>query len=84
MPIAEDDAIEGEKVEESIRIALDECTASEIEGPEVTPFLLKRITELTGGASLESNIRLVKNNARVGCQIAQALSAIMSKGDDNV
>ena len=37
------------------------------------PFLLKTIVELTGGDSLESNIELVLNNAKVGAQIARSL-----------
>ena len=42
---------------------------------QVTPFLLKRVQELTGGKSLVANIALVKNNAAVGAQIAAALAA---------
>lgn len=38
-------------------------------GNAVTPFLLKRVNELTGGDSLQSNIDLVKENALVGCQV---------------
>ena len=43
---------------------------------QVTPFLLERIRELTGGASLAANIKLVKNNARVGAAIAVAYAQI--------
>lgn len=42
---------------------------------QVTPFLLKRIAELTSGRSLQANIHLVKNNAAVGARIAVALAA---------
>ena len=42
-----------------------------IKGKECTPFLLKTIVELTGGDSLESNIRLVLNNAAVGSEVAK-------------
>ena len=45
----------------------------EINSKEVTPFLLKRIVELTGGDSLESNIRLVINNAKLGAKVAKEL-----------
>ena len=41
-------------------------------GKDATPFLLKRVNELTGGDSLKSNIALVKNNALVGSKIAAA------------
>jgi len=40
----------------------------------VTPFLLDKIKELTGGRSLETNVALVKNNARVGAQLAVELA----------
>ena len=49
--------------------------AEGVKGKATTPFLLQRIFELTGGKSLESNIALVKNNAKVAAQIAVALSA---------
>ena len=42
-----------------------------IKGKECTPFLLKTIVELTGGDSLESNIKLVLNNAAVGSEVAK-------------
>lgn len=45
---------------------------------QVTPFLLERIRTLTGGKSLEANIKLVKNNARVGSAVAVALAGLMA------
>jgi len=45
-----------------------------IKGKEVTPFLLARIFELSGGESLEANIALVRNNARVAALIAKELA----------
>ena len=47
-----------------------------MKGVEVTPFVLKRVAEISGGESLRSNIHLVKNNARVGADIALELSRI--------
>lgn len=55
--------------------ALQEAEERGLQGSELTPFLLGRIKELTGGASLEANIALIKNNAAVGAQIAVALAA---------
>lgn len=46
--------------------------AKNISGQAVTPFLLKRISELTAGRSLEANIQLIKNNALLGAKIAKA------------
>lgn len=53
--------------------ALDECQAKNITGQAVTPFLLKRVNELTEGASLQANLGLLRNNARIAAQIAKAL-----------
>ena len=58
-----------------IEHALADADARGIRGKDITPFLLGRIVELTGGASLEANIALVRNNAVLGAQIAAALPA---------
>ena len=42
-----------------------------IKGKAITPFLLKTIVELTGGDSLESNIKLILNNAALGAEISK-------------
>ena len=55
--------------------ALGEADAQGIAGKAVTPFLLARIFELTEGRSLEANIALVLNNARLAAQIAQEIAA---------
>lgn len=52
--------------------AVAECNAKGIHGKQTTPFLLARVSELTGGDSLASNIQLVFNNARVAAQTASA------------
>ena len=57
----------------TIEQALAECEAQGIHGKDTTPFLLARVAELTGGDSLESNIRLVLNNAMVAAKTAAAL-----------
>ena len=62
-------------MEEATQQALREAEQRGLQGSELTPFLLGRIKELTGGASLEANIALIKNNAAVGAQIAVALAA---------
>jgi pseudouridine-5'-phosphate glycosidase len=73
-PIPEADAWEVSAIESFISQALADADAQGVMGKATTPFLLQRIFELTGGKSLESNIALVKNNARVAAQIALALS----------
>ena len=74
MPIPDADAEAGARIEAGVQQALGEADRQKISGAEVTPFLLKRIQELTGGASLAANIRLIKNNAAVGAQIAAELA----------
>lgn len=73
-PIPEADAWAPEAIESKIAQALGEASAQGIAGKATTPFLLKRIFELTEGRSLKSNIALVKNNARVAAQIAVELA----------
>jgi pseudouridine-5'-phosphate glycosidase len=73
-PIPPGDAMEYAEIEEVISRAVAEVDARGIAGKEVTPFLLGRIVELTGGRSLEANIALVRNNARLAARIAVALS----------
>jgi len=51
-----------------------EADAQGISGKAVTPFLLGRIVELTGGRSLATNIALVRNNAKLAAGIASALA----------
>lgn len=59
-----------------IEQALAEAAAQGIAAKAVTPFLLQRIYELTGGRSLTANIALVLNNARLGAAIAVAMAAV--------
>jgi pseudouridine-5'-phosphate glycosidase len=74
-PIPEADAMDPAYISEMIERALADADAAGISGKATTPYLLKRIFELTDGKSLVSNIALVKNNARVAAEIAVALAA---------
>ncbi|XP_020531118.1 uncharacterized protein LOC18447596 isoform X1 [Amborella trichopoda] len=74
VPIPEEHAASGSLIESAIQRALQEARDNGITGSAETPFLLARVSELTGGASLAANIALVKNNARIGARIAVALS----------
>jgi pseudouridine-5'-phosphate glycosidase len=73
-PIRVEDALEPAMIAATIEQALADADAAGIAGKATTPFLLKRIFELTGGRSLVSNIALVENNASVAAAIAVALS----------
>ena len=52
--------------------AMADLDARGVTGKEVTPFLLARIVELSGGESLDTNVRLFHNNVRLACEIARA------------
>lgn len=72
-PIPPEAEIPAETLAPVITQALDEAQTKGISAKSVTPFLLQRIFELTEGRSLDSNIALVLNNARLGARIAVAL-----------
>ena len=71
-PIPEQYAMDDAVINGAIDQAVRESTEQGIKGKEITPFLLARVAELTGGDSLESNIQLVYNNARTASAIAAA------------
>ena len=73
-PIPEEYSMDKEVIDKAIEQALAECKAQGVHGKETTPFLLARVVELTGGDSLESNIQLVLNNARLAARTACALA----------
>jgi pseudouridylate synthase len=70
VPPPADIALESSVVETAIQTALIEAKDKNIHGQSVTPFLLRRVSELTGGASLKANLGLLRNNARVAAEIA--------------
>ncbi len=78
-PIPVGDEIPADEIGVIIDEALADMEANGIHGKEATPFLLGRIVELTGGASLTANIALVNNNARLGAQVACEFAALQPK-----
>lgn len=66
--------LESARIETALADALAEAERRGLRGPAVTPFLLSAIAEATGGESLAANLALLENNARVGAEIAVALS----------
>jgi pseudouridine-5'-phosphate glycosidase len=75
-PIPQDDEIPADRLAPVIAQAQLEADAEGISGKAVTPFLLKRIFELTEGRSLQANIALVRNNARLAAAIAREIGKI--------
>jgi pseudouridine-5'-phosphate glycosidase len=72
-PVPEADALPFEVARGAIERAIREADAAGVSGGAVTPWLLARVAELTGGASVKANIALIINNARVAGELAGAL-----------
>ena len=75
-PIPEQYAMDADVINKAIDQAVAESREQGIHGKATTPFLLARVKDLTGGDSLESNIQLVYNNARVAAQAAVHLASM--------
>lgn len=71
-PVPETEAISKSEMEPYIQQANHEAHAQGVHGKALTPFLLPRISELTGGKSMRANLALLLNNARLAAQIARA------------
>ncbi|WIF95334.1 pseudouridine-5'-phosphate glycosidase [Caminicella sporogenes] len=75
-PIPEEYEMDYNMINNAIEDALKEADENGIKGKETTPFLLSKIKSLTEGKSLESNIQLVYNNAKIGSKLAVELSKL--------
>jgi len=75
-PIPEEYSMDKATIDGAIELALAAAKAQGIHGKAVTPFLLARVKDITGGDSLASNIRLVYNNAVLAAKTAAALCAL--------
>ena len=75
-PIPAKYAMDEKVINKAIKQAQSEMEKKGIKGKDETPFLLARIVELTKGDSLDTNIQLVLNNAKLGAQIAKAYCAL--------
>lgn len=79
-PIPEEYSLPHSYIDEIVAKAVKEAEEQGVKGKDSTPFLLKRIVELTGGKSLDSNIHLVLNNAELGAKIAVELTKATGVG----
>ena len=75
VPVPQKDEIPAAQIEPQIEQALADSVAAGLRSAEVTPYLLRRIAELTGDRSLHANLALLRNNARVAAAIAVALES---------
>ena len=76
-PVPEAEAMPKAEIDAMTEQALHEADEQGVSGKAVTPFLLERIKQLTGGRSLSTNIALVKNNAKLGAELAVQLKQSM-------
>ncbi len=75
-PIPQEYSMDPAVINKAIDDAVEAAKAQGIHGKETTPFLLARIKDITGGDSLDSNIQLVFNNARLAAKTAVELSKL--------
>jgi pseudouridine-5'-phosphate glycosidase len=75
VPVPAEAEVESALLEKLLDDSLAEAKRQKITGREVTPFLLARMSEQSKGVTLQANIALLENNARVAAQIALALDA---------
>lgn len=74
VPCPESVAVPPERIDHAITEALRDAERAGIRGRAVTPFLLKRVSELTGGESRAANLALLRNNAAIAAETAKSLS----------
>jgi len=74
VPVPEEKEIPSEELEKSLKNSLKLAAESKISGKAVTPFLLAQLSEQTAGRTLEANIALLENNARVAAIIAAEIA----------
>ncbi|MFN0120626.1 MAG: pseudouridine-5'-phosphate glycosidase [Blastocatellia bacterium] len=79
-PVPAEKELPASEIDTIIDEALAESQRRRITGKAVTPFLLSRIAERSGGRSLRANIALLENNARLACEIAIALKRMKDEG----
>jgi len=75
VPVPADKAFDEQEAEAAIAQATREADEQKVQGKLVTPFVLRRVAEITEGRSMSANLALLINNARVGAQIAAALKS---------
>jgi pseudouridylate synthase len=64
-------AVPYQEIEKIIQQAILDAKKESISGPTTTPYLLQRVSELSGGSSLKANLALLRNNAKIGAEIAR-------------
>lgn len=78
-PVPSEYSLPLEEMENTIVSAIEKAKAAGIKGKDSTPFLLQKVKEMTAGKSLETNIQLVLNNAKVAAQIAVEFAKLQNQ-----
>ncbi len=81
-PLPEEEQLDPVLHDRALRVGLGELKVRSVRGKDVTPFLLDRFREETGGESLEVNKRIIRNNARLAARIVVALAALRAERSD--
>jgi pseudouridine-5'-phosphate glycosidase len=76
VPVPEASELDGQVAEQAITQAIAELETQGIRGKAVTPFVLARVSELTGEESKRANTALLRNNARIAAEIARSLATL--------
>jgi len=76
VPVPPEQALAGQAAEAALSQALADAEAQGVRGSRLTPFVLARVQDLTGGESLRANVALLLTNAAVAAQIARALAGV--------
>jgi pseudouridine-5'-phosphate glycosidase len=80
--LPEEEQLNPDLHDRALRVGLKELKRRDVRGKDVTPFLLDRFREETGGESLEVNKRIIRNNVRLAARIAVALAALRAEVSD--
>lgn len=75
-PVPEEYGLDNKYMEDIIDIAMDAAHKAGVHGKDITPFLLAKVKELTGGESFDTNVQLALNNARCASKIASELAKL--------
>jgi pseudouridine-5'-phosphate glycosidase len=75
-PVPASDEIPSDQIRRYLRIVDKELRRRQVQGKELTPFLLSRLVELSKGATLSTNVKLLENNVRLAAEIAVCLRSI--------
>jgi pseudouridine-5'-phosphate glycosidase len=74
VPLPEDAALPRSVADAAIEQAIRESEAASIHGPASTPWVLDRVAQITGGASVRANLALIEHNAAIAAELAVAFA----------